>query len=139
MNARTARRDKSIWQPPLTEDAFRDRLITLSRNCKQVPRDPVNGQISGEAVKDNPLLLFESILAKAFAYIAANTEGVNAVSAACVENVQSTGSVTIRIAANDGVRAEVEQHLQSIVARLTFFAMNGKATKGKKMILFIYY
>lgn len=126
MNPRTARNDRSIWQPLGTEDTFRYRLIELSRKCKQVPRSPVIGQIPSESVKDVSLLLFKTTIAKSFAYIAAASEGVESVSTACVENVRSTKSIVIRVAANEGVRNEVKQRLQSVVTQLALFANKGE-------------
>lgn len=138
---RTTSPSRSIWQTPLTEEAFRHTAVDLALATNECPVDadvglgPVSGGLGVDVSSVTPLnevshksqyrlpLEIEHRLANDVAFIAATQEAVFSVTAVCVEELSSpSGSLealTLRLAANEGISEALKNRLLEIWDLLT--------------------
>jgi hypothetical protein len=112
---------QSIWRD-VDQNKFRMKVVELEIASKEVPRDP---KVYSEADWLHPgvrvgesrhVLPFgvEQQLADDLAFIAAAEEGVNAVSAVGLEEAPERDGIVVRLAANEGIKENVEETLKRI-------------------------
>ncbi|KAL4975986.1 hypothetical protein BDW66DRAFT_151520 [Aspergillus desertorum] len=116
----------SIWVH-ITEDQFREHLVTLEKQTNAVPMDVLTAEGDDEQHDSSSLFLplkLEKQVADDFAYIAAVTEGAQSVAAVCLEQhistslAQNSPTLVIRVAGMDATNDNVKDMLQSVVAEL---------------------
>jgi hypothetical protein len=138
---RTCTPSTSIWQNPLTEEAFRRNAVDLALATGECPVDPDIGvepssvqflygsipQRSRDTTLSPPQYVLtaetEHRLANDFALIAATQEAVFSVTAAAIEeHVCKDGNlegITLRLAANEGISEPLRDSLQEIWRSIT--------------------
>ena len=123
MEPRTAKPHQSIWCK-INENKFRQHVVALAKLTNEVPKDPKT--YSTPIVRDaQDYFELECTLAQDFSFMAAAEEGVHSVSAACVEGLNDSGNLTIRLASNSGVNARVKSAFETIVKTLERCAKDG--------------
>lgn len=121
LDPRTASAAQSIWRD-VSEDEFRKQIVALYRGLGEIPADP---KIHSAAVWQEKVARYDSHhrllplrvehrLADDLAFVAAAKEDPKAVSAAVVEESPDSSGLTIRLAANDGIRPEVADTFRAI-------------------------
>lgn len=137
---RTRPASSSIWQTPLTEEAFRTTAVDLAIAAHECPVDADIGlqsplsdisvldstsvTLNEDASKSHHVLPFavEHRLANDFALIAATQEAVFSVTAGCIEEHLGVDGhlegLTIRLAANEGISEPLKASLLDIWADL---------------------
>jgi hypothetical protein len=121
----TASPAQSIWRD-VDQNTFRVNVVDLERASKEVPRDPkvyreADWLSRSVAPGGNCQVLpfgVEQQLADDLAFIAAADEGVNAASAVRLEEAAEQGGVVVRLAANEGIRENVQETLETIFGLL---------------------
>jgi hypothetical protein len=121
----TASPAQSIWRD-VDQNEFRMNIVELERASKEVPRDPkvyreADWHPRGITPGQNRQVLpfgVEQQLADDLAFIAAAEEGVNAVSAVGLEEAAEQDGVVVRLAANEGIRENVQETLEAIFGLL---------------------
>jgi hypothetical protein len=121
----TASPAHSIWRY-VGQNEFRRKVVELAKASKEVPRDPkvytkADWVPSGVRVGKNRHVLpfgVEQQLADDLAFIAAAEEGVNAVSAVGLEEAAERNGIVVRLTANEGVRENVQETLETIFVLL---------------------
>lgn len=133
---RTTSPSRSIWQPQLSEEAFRHTAVDLALATNECPIEADIGLASQPVTADldassaRPLnettqrshhvlpLEIEHRLANDFAFIAATQEAVFSVTASCVEERSSPSghleALTLRLAANEGISEALKTRLLEI-------------------------
>ncbi|KAL4995252.1 hypothetical protein BDV10DRAFT_175219 [Aspergillus recurvatus] len=118
----------TIWLR-ITEDDFREHLVTLEKQTNAVPLDVLTAEGDDEQHGSSSLFLplkMEKQVADDFAYIAAVTEGAQSVAAVCLEQRISASlalnlpTLVIRVAGMDVIDENVKEMLQAVVAELQF-------------------
>ena len=130
---RTAKSSSSIWKG-LSEDAFRQTVIALSRATNGVPVDSKRWWSMSRSSQslatpiECRLLSFqtEKRLADDFAFISAAQEGVETVAAVCIEEIREPMGLVICFAANEGIREEIRNALGEICDCLMSCAQAGR-------------
>jgi hypothetical protein len=116
----------TIWSR-VTEDEFREHLVTLEKQTNAVLMDVLTAEGDDEQQDSSSLSLpmkREKQVADDFAYIAAVTEGAQSVAAVCLEQHISTSlalnhpTLVIRVAGMDVLDENVKEMLQTVVAEL---------------------
>ena len=128
LNPRTSSKVNSIWIP-VAESNFHANIAKLWKSTKGRPKDPAVYElpVPPSVPEDSFPLQVEIQLAKAFAFIAGVRRGVECVSAAVVERSKITaGELTITLASNSRIRAEVEQNLKEIARTMREAAVGSK-------------
>ena len=113
----------------LTGVDFQDQICSLWKHSRGKPKGPIVYAVPPRRERDNtgfPLEI-EIELAEGIAYIAAVKKGVESVSASAVglPNDPHDG-LLLHIASNDGVRSDVQEHLQSIILLIQGIASRGE-------------
>lgn len=122
---RTASAEKSIWLD-LSEDIFRQHLVTLEERTNTIPMDP-RVFSSAEWVPYSQIerkytlpLEIEQQIADDFACLAAVAEGAQSVAAVCIEEHPQNLGITLRFAAMDvSIDEAVKLALQAVANTLT--------------------
>ena len=130
---RTAKQTRSIWKG-LSEDAFRQTVIALSRVTNGVPVDSKRWWSTSMSSQSLPTSIecrllssqTEQRLADDFAFISAAQEGVESVAAVCIEEIREPMGLVIRVAANEGIREEIRNALKEICDSLMSCAQAGR-------------
>ncbi|OAP64272.1 hypothetical protein AYL99_00244 [Fonsecaea erecta] len=133
----TAKAGNSIWQD-VPEDAFRRRIVALSAATKGVPGDSKYSVSRSASTQELPpatgarVLSFktEQRLADDFAFILRAQEEVESTTAVCIEEIPEPPGLIIRVAANEGVQAEVKSTLEQICGCLMSCARGGMKLEG---------
>lgn len=121
----TASPERSVWRD-VVQTKFRMKVVELEKASREVPRDPkvythaewlAQSSPIGGKVRRLPFGV-EQQLADDLAFIAAAEEGVNAVSAVGLEENSGQSGIIVRIAANEGVRKDVQETLETIFGLL---------------------
>ncbi|CBF81785.1 hypothetical protein AN5503.2 [Aspergillus nidulans FGSC A4] len=116
----------TIWSR-VTEDEFREHLVTLEKQTNAVLMDVLTAETDDEQQDSSSLSLplkREKQVADDFAYIAAVTEGAQSVAAVCLEQHISTSlalnhpTLVILVAGMDILDEKVKEMLQAVVAEL---------------------
>ncbi|KAL4747222.1 hypothetical protein BDW72DRAFT_19064 [Aspergillus terricola var. indicus] len=116
----------TIWSR-VTEDEFREHLVTLEKQTNAVLMDVLTADGDEEQHDSSSLSLplkSEKQIADDFAYIAAVTEGAQSVAAVCLEQHISTSlalnlpTLVIRVAGMDVLDENIKEMLQAVVAEL---------------------
>ena len=116
---------RTIWLNP-TQAQLRQHIVAQWKKTAGLPKEPATyPEPVTHAGNDNFSL--EASLAQDFAFLAATEEGVQSVSAACVEGLCGPGprALTIRLASNEGVRETTKEALDDILGLLKRCAKNG--------------
>ncbi|KAL3480572.1 hypothetical protein BJX99DRAFT_18635 [Aspergillus californicus] len=124
----TAVPSDTIWSR-ITEDDFRQHLVTLEKQTNAVPMDVLTAKGDDDQHHRSGSFLplkTEKQVADDFAYIAAVTEGAQSVAAVCLE--QHIGSslaldlptLVITVAGMDIINENVKQMLHAVVAQLQY-------------------
>lgn len=126
----SASRSQSVWKD-IDEYEFRRNIIELEKVSKEVPRDPKvytldNWLARGTRSVDMEHILpfhVEQQLADDLAFIAASQEGVKAVSAVGIEELDKHSGLIVRLAANDVIPDDVPTTFESMFRILKQCAM----------------
>ncbi|KAL4821936.1 hypothetical protein BDW67DRAFT_149854 [Aspergillus spinulosporus] len=127
----------TIWSR-VTEDEFRDHLVTLEKQTNAVLMDVLTAEGDDEQHDSSSLSLplkREKQFADDFAYIAAVTEGAQSVAAVCLEQHISTSlalnlpTLVIRVAGMDVLDENVKEMLQAVVAELQSRSQSAASTE----------
>lgn len=129
---RTAKPNSSIWKR-LSEDDFRRTVIALSRATNGVPVDSKLWWSTSRSSQSLPSLTDDRLLsskterrlADDIAFISAAQEGVESVTAVCIDELREPPGLVFRIAANEGIREEIRGALQRICECLMSCAQTG--------------
>lgn len=132
-NPRTSPAKHSIWSE-LTEDTFRQHLVSLEERTNAVPVDPQVFNVSeweSRCLKQRHTLpiAVEQQLADDFARLVAVNEGAQSVAAVCIEEAVEDPGLILRFAAldislNDAIRTTLET-TSDVLARVASKPMNG--------------
>lgn len=126
---------QSIWRD-VDQNRFRMKVVELEKASQEVPRDPKVYRESdwlrssvreGENRRVLPFGV-EQQLADDLAFIAATEEGVDAVSAVGLEEAAERDGIVIRLAANEGIRENVQETFETIFGLLKQCALRSTPT-----------
>lgn len=115
---RTALSSQTIWSG-ISENEFRQNLVTLERRTNAVPIDVLNASVKDDERPEAGMLPLsvERSLSDDLAYLAAVTEGAQSVAAVCLE--QHVGNkLVVRLAGMDVVDQTVREMLGGIAGVL---------------------
>lgn len=129
----TARPGRSVWDD-MDRGTFENHVMALSR-AKSVPDSRIHLEANWPEQRNQDLLPFaiERQLADDFAFIAAYEYGVRYVTAAAIEPSSEPSSLTVRLAANEGIDDGVKYAFEKL-----FRTLERCATKGKYTIFVSY-
>lgn len=126
----TAKPGGSVWDE-MHRGTFESHVMALSR-ANAVPGSRIHREANWPEQGDRELLPFavERQLADDFAFIAAYEYGVGYVTAAAIEPSSEPNSLTVRLAANEGIDDGVKYAFEKL-----FHTLERCATKGRTYYL----